>query len=977
MSATIPRGPSASQPQKATANDPRLHNRPQRPNAVTSQPSVASQTPTSDRTPNSALPAVQSLIPSAMTPARNVPPTDSNDFALDLSNFIESHITFTMKRQEKENLERQASHRHKYFKYLDANPSAASPTVQQMLHAYKDIDELEIRRLNDVMTEHAAKSLQFTQALQQHRLPTSLEGGSGTAPQSELRSVSSGLTKPARSQSPAALDERLSKLSASVTNQSQHNRKMEGSISDMAQWKDDIERGNAKLPLSALPDDILSMQHGLKKNVDELHVSRIQLQSTMVRLSNIEKDICNIKKLEDELQAGAKRLENHLRQQDEVFNHLKAELARFEHRLNGPPRSNTPLGSHNTAHSTGNTPVASNFGVNSLPPRPPAPNNLTAASSAIVRPTSDKPATASSTLGSSEETSPIDQRMAALEQAMTELRVKKEKLEESYRYLNAGVNPIIQKGPEWVGTVDQWIQRTQNILETTQTLSQTTKALVAGNRSLETRYNNINTEPMVQKMAHAIREMYPTVPTMVEQINTIREAERIRAAEIASMKREIGQLNTNANRDQLVELEHKIGVQLLSLKETLNEQYEKYDTRSSERVQSLQDALNQQAQTQSSPDSQDNPSSRQISDQIKSLEAGQQAQALRFHRELSERLSATQDALKSSSQQQISDQIKSLEETYGAQREEFETKISERVNALQEVQKADSSTTAGNLEHINFLKGRFEILQNAVENLGELGDKYAEDIATLSERLQPVEALQPQVTEFSSQLRDQDHRIQVVESPIQALKTQLEDLQAFGTAEEIQGYCEQLRGLKREDIVSKLAKLNDLLSERIVSYHAEVESSQAPTPSNPEAHANLARSTADEDKVASGESDNNTQVTAPSKTDPGVPPTTSAQPPPIHNIQPPPPNTSEGPAWTAVNTSSPQASPAQKAKSGAKRKRSPVAPSQSDRPDKSVSTPTQTNSPVVPGPSQPSKKKNKKAEALKKKERRRQSPLHQ
>lgn len=874
-----------------------------------------------------------------------------------------------------------------------------------MFQAYKNTDDLEMRKLNNALSKHAATSGQLTDALQKYQFPASLEGDSIAELRAELKSEINSLKQSTHhsSQDPVAFEEQFTKISASVYTQSQMNRALQADIGELVQWKADIEEGNAKLPKSALPADLDSIQRDLnsnheqcqqakadienlrqecstvnskiesvktelgacdlRKNIDEMRASMDQAQLTMNRLSRAENDAFNmIKNIETQMKVGAEHLEHRLWA---AISGQNAELKNFEQQLN-----RLTIGSHAVAEvpSTGKAAVATDSTASPRAADIPTINSPDAGRLAPV-----VPAASASNISSPQVESSIEQRLNAFGQAISDLQDKNQQLETTCTKLHTGISPVIQKGAEWVETVERWMQATQT--------------LATGLRSLELRYNNINTEPMIKKMAHAFQEMYPSVSTLIEQIQALQEAEKTRTSEITSLKTQIDQLKLDENGARLELVDQTLTGRMVSLREELTGQYEKHRTQAIQRFQSLQEVVDRRWQEfdtristrlQSLPDSAANSSHQQFSYQIKLWQEAQQAQTKLLEQRLSGRIASLQGAHSGLSEQYVSDQIQSLLAAQETQREQFEEQISTRINALQEAQKAESTKNAENLEAINLLKGRFDIQQTTVGDLAELGDTHGEDITAIHEQMQPLEALKSEVADVLSQVQGQGQRIDSLESPIQTIRTRLDGFKAFGTTAEIEACCDQLQYLKREDIVSKVTRLNDLLSERIGSYHAEVEGDRASGAGKPETQPEASRSAAngagarpkprESTQTRSDNARPQKAAVQPQNTNAQSNPTTKAQQPALRGSI-----NRSAPASTGTSTSNTPS--VQTAQTGAKRKRPFTTPSESNKPGNQVLTASQIGSPALSGSDQSSRKK-KKADAQKK-ERRRQSQMQQ
>lgn len=72
-------------------------------------------------------------------------------------------------------------------------------------------------------------------------------------------------------------------------------------------------------------------------------------------------------------------------------------------------------------------------------------------------------------------------------------------------------------------------------------------------RSLEHRWNNLNTEPLVKQMANAMQQMYPSAYQLLEEVNALK---RVINKDFIPIKTKMGTLATTATKLDLVNKEH-------------------------------------------------------------------------------------------------------------------------------------------------------------------------------------------------------------------------------------------------------------------------------------------------------------------------------------------------------------------------------------------------------------------------------------
>lgn len=121
----------------------------------------------------------------------------------------------------------------------------------------------------------------------------------------------------------------------------------------------------------------------------------------------------------------------------------------------------------------------------------------------------------------------LESRAEALSDSkMAELNKTVQTVESQQRTSREQLGKLLIQAPALIDTSD----KLQNCLKDTQALSQRmgkcetlSETLHIGVRSLETRYNNINTEDLVRRMAHAMHEMYPSMQSLLNQLEFFKE----------------------------------------------------------------------------------------------------------------------------------------------------------------------------------------------------------------------------------------------------------------------------------------------------------------------------------------------------------------------------------------------------------------------------------------------------------------------
>ena len=422
-----------------------------------------------------------------------------------------------------------------------------------MLQSLKVSDDSRMNELSESLREHSAISQELGHFFQNYRFPAAPESDQIAALRAELKAeiAQSQRHTPQNlslqtTQTPTGQDDRILN---SIAAQSRNNLQLKSDINDLSQWKLDLEKGIEKLPSSAMPaefettqrvaksaqrqwqeakarlDKIESQSQGRNPGSGDIESRLLQLEAARNQFQGVEPHVENI----------SNHFESRLKQHDADIGAQRIKLDQIQKRLDERQQ-----GSTNATPSTNNMPhtdtrieervASSEKDIAELKSYNTAmkPTNECLRAMAAGFPTLEK------TIGAF-QANPVLQKGPDWFTSVDKCIQSTESLAAGLRGLGPSVhafreNPVLQKGPEWIASVDRCIQSNE--------------PLVISLRSLETRYNNLSSENLVKQMVHAMHEMYPSLPVLIEQVEALKQGKEAFAKQMESLNTSISDLKS-------------------------------------------------------------------------------------------------------------------------------------------------------------------------------------------------------------------------------------------------------------------------------------------------------------------------------------------------------------------------------------------------------------------------------------------------
>lgn len=292
----------------------------------------------------------------------------------------------------------------------------------------------------------------------------------------------------------------IKKVQSSVSSQSKSNSVFGSKIHALEQWKKEVEDGQAKLLPQSAPETSDSMRPDIKEALEradeairkvqgEMSTMRTELETfkadndsrqkspyaeqtpdVAIRLSKVEQHLVEWQNMENQMKENVNALRVLRAEHDTVHGAHRKQIDQLQREV-GQVKSETATFSEK---------------ITNLGSRPEVIN---------------------------------DGKVAELNKTV-------QAVENQQRTLREQLGKLLIHAPALIDTSG----KLQNCLEATQALSQRmgkcetlSETLHIGIRSLETRYNNINTEDLVRRMAHAMHEMYPSMQSQLKQLESFKE----------------------------------------------------------------------------------------------------------------------------------------------------------------------------------------------------------------------------------------------------------------------------------------------------------------------------------------------------------------------------------------------------------------------------------------------------------------------
>lgn len=334
--------------------------------------------------------------------------------------------------------------------------------------------------------------------------------------------------------------------------------------------------------------------------------------------------------------------------------------------------------------------------------------------------------------------------MEEIKQVLAQQSEGFKELRDGYSQVLAEIKTIAQSNP----AVALWqIQDLSGSLSVTQRVLESVKV---GLHSLETRYNNISTEPIVKNMVAAMQEMYPSASQLTEQVTALRNS---LDKDILPLKSTVEQL-FKSHSSQVAQLQKDTAVQLEERNRLKTEH-----ARMEQSIAGLSDLI--EAQTSIPTQQQYN----QLQSKVDSLSKKMNEQTSNISKQLKSKQSSDESLVQS-----LNNEREHFNKEFQRLSSEFKDMLSE-ISQLQITSTSNMETTKSHAGDIGSLLDRmrhleqsalnnheqlleqFDNIKKAVENQeGILMDgQAAEELQSPPQKVEGDEEPEPEVPEESTE----------------------------------------------------------------------------------------------------------------------------------------------------------------------------------------------------------------------------------
>ncbi|KAJ5925605.1 hypothetical protein N7454_008244 [Penicillium verhagenii] len=484
--------PPPPPPLRRSATDPRLANIPPRPSLNTNLPRLSSAPNPSVSTPQitpRSNPSLVRLVQTSATPGGSEDPgqqdvsvveVDENNILVTLSKFNVSQFNVLNQQNEKKRLDEIAA---RSIRELERSKTMKTyPATAEMYRELKKKSENDINKLNHSLNQHQSICNKMTAEFAKNQsllVPTA---------QSSVKEPTL-LPLPPQTENDGK-DEKIAKLEAKVQELQRVSEMFDNSIEDhssrmsrllretgaLTSWRVAIEGGERKLPLGCIPVDVDRDIKEAKATSNEA-LQRANLVTGELATMKEKLNTQNARTTPDGLEQALTRmdqvflqipvLQGRLENAEKIFH----PIAAIESRVQGSLTEIEALKSKvDHAEATG-------IELNN-----------------IFRNLEKDPA------GALREGTGATNSNQSTDQGSKIANARVAALETRHSVLDSNMKDLLAQGAAW-----------------TEALTSFKVAL----RSIEMRYDNISTENLVKRMAHAMFEMYPTLPQVTDKVQAL------------------------------------------------------------------------------------------------------------------------------------------------------------------------------------------------------------------------------------------------------------------------------------------------------------------------------------------------------------------------------------------------------------------------------------------------------------------------
>ena len=512
-------------PNAASSRDPRLASRPTRP-PISTNPSLEKQSTASLGSPSTP----KSTVPP--TPADTAPPEKQDEalggsFVQAVSGLVNAAVATAMSKSDKERLQKRKDTTEGLLKKAKAHTNF--PSTAAFFQQASNDENLDLTRVDDAIKDHMSHCNQIQKSL----VTTwgSLSSSSSKTQeamkkvQNELQvakadaaSAKAEIAKTVESGSAQTglikiLQDRVILLERALGNQNSilNDQARNTKINDerLASLSSDVKRSATSSPAQG------SSFTRVQKDIDDLFQKHMTMDSRIRSLVEFQDRMSgSMDKISDTIDVQRKKL-------DDVGIDLTAAMKRRMDIFGDKLRSLEVKVVKSPVPQTPNANIDSNGMLKSMESRLKALE---------VKPDAPRPA---NDLGNRnvqalnarlEELGQLQamkddlqfSEMEEMKKTLTQQTEEFQALKDHYNNVSADIKNIAQANP---AATHQQIQSLSRSLISTQRVVESLKVAL---HSLETRYNNISTEPIVKNMVVAMQEMYPSAAQLTEQISVLK-----------------------------------------------------------------------------------------------------------------------------------------------------------------------------------------------------------------------------------------------------------------------------------------------------------------------------------------------------------------------------------------------------------------------------------------------------------------------
>lgn len=512
-------------PNATSSRDPRLVSRPTRP-PISTNPSIEKQTTASLESPSTSKSTVPPK-PGDIAPLEKQDELLGGSFAQAVSGLVNAAVATAMSKSDKERLQKRKDTTEGLLKKAKAHTNF--PSTAAFFQQASNDENIDLTRVDDAIKDHMSHCNQIQRSLVttwgslsssssktqeamkkvQNELQVAKADAAG-AKAEIAKMVESG---PSQTGPVKILKDRVILLERALENQSSmlNDQAKNTKINDerLASLSTEVKRSATSSPAQG------SISNRAQKDIDDLFQKHMTMDSRIRSLVTYQDRMSgSMEKVSNTIDLQRKKLDNvsidltaAMKRKMDIFGDQLRSLEMKVAKSPVPQAPNASLDSNGTLKNMESRLKA--LEVKQDVPRPandPGNQNVQALNERLDE------------LGQLQAMKDDLQfsEMEDMKKTLTQQTEEFQALKDHYNNVSADVRNLTQANP---AVAHQQIQSLSKSLMATQRVVESVKVAL---HSLETRYNNISTEPIVKNMVVAMQEMYPSAAQLTEQISVLK-----------------------------------------------------------------------------------------------------------------------------------------------------------------------------------------------------------------------------------------------------------------------------------------------------------------------------------------------------------------------------------------------------------------------------------------------------------------------